>query len=243
MPRLPLQQLQPISRLVLGPIIGLVTEHSARVLVETNQPCSATCVVRSQDGSEIKLTLSTVPCVPIVFKFHGLLPGTKYTVTFDIPYEVPLPTGSSFTTLRGGFNIDRGSASIAVVSCNKIYVTRDEVTPDVDLWRDLYKRIEQGSVDLVCHIGDNVYADADLYLIEKGKKVFSGGPKDDCKFLLAMAELQNVSNRSSKYTKCCEIFRQVYVQTWSHMPTRCCLANVPNIMILVCLQKSSMRLL
>eukprot|EP00921_Rhytidocystis_pertsovi_P025671 GHVQ01041396.1.p1 GENE.GHVQ01041396.1~~GHVQ01041396.1.p1 ORF type:complete len:131 (+),score=13.87 GHVQ01041396.1:363-755(+) len=103
--------------------------------------------------------------------------GTKYTVTFDIPYEVPLPTGSSFTTLRGGFNIDRGSASIAVVSCNKIYVTRDEVTPDVDLWRDLYKRIEQGSVDLVCHIGDNVYADADLYLIEKGKKVFSGGPK------------------------------------------------------------------
>ena len=76
----------PNVDLVVGPIVGLITQDSVRILVETNN--SATLTVNFFLLDEIHTesrfvhedTLVVREGIPIAKSFHGLLPGTNYAV-------------------------------------------------------------------------------------------------------------------------------------------------------------------
>lgn len=86
---------------------------------------------------------------PTVFAFPGLQPETSYSVQLrgcrnDIP--------SSFKTMGQSPN----EMKFAVISCNKIFITKTGVKLTGDLWHHLSKRIAKGQVDTMLHLGDQV---------------------------------------------------------------------------------------
>eukprot|EP00658_Telonema_sp_P-2_P059889 TRINITY_DN4897_c0_g1_i11.p1 TRINITY_DN4897_c0_g1~~TRINITY_DN4897_c0_g1_i11.p1 ORF type:complete len:475 (+),score=74.98 TRINITY_DN4897_c0_g1_i11:167-1591(+) len=147
-------------------------------------------------------------------------------------------------TLFGSLGIDLGCFSLrassrarctrmqlAVVSCNKISVV-ETLDPQEDLWTDLCVRAGRHEIDLVVHLGDQVYADDSMHDIEGGKVQLT--EVEHCKFLQAKRRLKDVESENwLDYTEeVCDMYRDVYRKTWSHPPTRRALANVPNVMIM-----------
>eukprot|EP00439_Symbiodinium_sp_Y106_P043175 s2486_g5.t1 len=205
-------------RIILGPVIGKVTESSARILVEASHDIEEfSCACRAEESSSPSVSTKTAlkERRPTVLKMDGLAPSTLYTV--EVLGAKLLVDRCRFRTLpAGGWRLGEGgggrSPCFAVASCNCVYETRKRGASGQDLWADLKERLESGvPVDYMLHLGDNVYMDSDWHLIESGSMDLEEC-EDDCKWG--------------------EHFRNVYRETWGHPPTRWVLANVPNLMIL-----------
>lgn len=68
-------------KLLIGPIIGLVTDTTARVLLEYDSDVSVTVtVVSTSSGKGSSVTKTLKERRPTIFKFGNLEPFTKYTV-------------------------------------------------------------------------------------------------------------------------------------------------------------------
>eukprot|EP00919_Chromeraceae_sp_WS-2016_P078296 GHVR01185444.1.p1 GENE.GHVR01185444.1~~GHVR01185444.1.p1 ORF type:complete len:609 (+),score=115.95 GHVR01185444.1:67-1893(+) len=226
---------------VVGPIIGKVTDTTARIVIEMNCQCTVKCEVRSttQDPAAVS-ERSFKRRRPAAFMITGLKPSTRYTV--HLSAETPILDKSWFRTFPSYWDISKQIPNIVVLSCDNVYVTRTQINPECDLWSNLADRISngggvsrcEGSIDMVIHMGDNVYLDNDLYVIEEDKKVYNGSPDDRCGFLEARMELDNLPKQywDSKAEAICEIFRSVYRDTFNHPPTKQVLATVCNLMIL-----------
>jgi len=219
--------------IVLGPVIGKVTGTSARILIEVESSMAVTCSLSTAEHGGVSRTKTFTAGRPGVFVFTGLTPCTHYSVAFDAPTNTKEPLSCSFTTLPTVWTLEARPPRIAVVSCNKIWTTHKDVEPSGDLWGDLEQRVKERSVDYLLHIGDNIYADSDLYLIEGHKRDFQG-PDDECRFAVAKKLIEDKPRDQwvNEYENMCEIFRDVYRLTWGHPPTRRVLANIPNLMIL-----------
>jgi len=217
--------------MTVGPIIGKVTESTARVLAEFDGPSQAVCTAYPQSGGPpVKSApVRNTPNRPSIYKLQGLKPETRYTVKFE---NGGAPVGhmeSSFKTIpAGGYDLRRHRPRFCAASCNKVQITY-KIGAAADLWAELSNRVRTGQVDYMFHLGDNVYADSDMYLIEKGK----AEPTEACHWYTAvqMVEKMPANTWDAHRDEVTEVFRQVYRETWNHPPTKHVLANVPNLMI------------
>eukprot|EP01062_Namystynia_karyoxenos_P078303 TRINITY_DN8045_c2_g1_i1.p1 TRINITY_DN8045_c2_g1~~TRINITY_DN8045_c2_g1_i1.p1 ORF type:complete len:711 (+),score=271.93 TRINITY_DN8045_c2_g1_i1:94-2226(+) len=241
------------GRATLGPIIGLVTDSTARVVYEFGFDGDVTVRVRGEDGDEVECTRESTPERPTAFAFEGLQPGKRYEVSVDEDIEVP--HGGRFRTITGDLSATPFTA--AVVSCNKAHVIRGLSAEEVDLWDDLAQRCEAGDIDVIFHIGDQIYADEIDQGIEGGdpKSVFSRmlqalydmgarWVKNEGEIKERMVEegrgdsvwvldgrVLPPDEWDTQRERVLDEYRNCYRDTWSHGPCRRALANACNMMI------------
>jgi phosphodiesterase/alkaline phosphatase D-like protein len=190
-----------MARMTLGPVIGLVRDTSARVLVEADGDAEVTCRLAGADGIVRSQTASLSAGRPRAFEVSGLTPESAYTVTFGGLSE---PRAGRVTT----FASDTTRMNVALASCNN--------TPrrgDTELWQDLFDRyVTTGDVQLMVHAGDQVYGDR---AFEGAMRLLDGRTRA----------------RKKEEAEILETYRQLYRWAWNHPPTRSVLANVANLMI------------
>jgi hypothetical protein len=193
-----------LAKITLGPVIGKVTETTARVLVEADADVRLTCEAADAGGKVAAAqTLDVAGNVPSAFELRGLAPGTRYGVGFKGAGGVS-PKGRVRT-----FPADADALNLAAVSCD--FLGRRGKT---DLWADLRDRyVMPGDVDLLLHLGDQIYGDAAFARALKTAR--GGGPK----------------GKRAQDEQILESYRKLYRAWWSEPSTRDVLANVSNLMI------------
>ncbi|KAL2633411.1 hypothetical protein R1flu_004890 [Riccia fluitans] len=232
----------------VGPVIGKVSESTARILLEVGepghivihleeseegQPEESAVVPNGKTVENGNKTPKTGPIVrkflqagvPTIFVFDNLKPGTRYIVRMRGCYPL---VPSSFKTFPED---DPSSINFAVISCNKIFITEKEIPVHSDLWAHLEKAIRHKKIDMCLHLGDQIYGDGDKMLDAAAGS--EPGDWSDC-FKKSCSLLSNYTSKDQwveHYGTICEYYREVYRRTWRHGPTLYCLANCPNLMI------------
>ncbi len=106
-----------MAKMSLGPVIGKVTDTSARVLIEVDADVQVSCATTSPNGSATQ----TIPCTKnraAVFHLNNLSPETEYELTFQgVSAGYPKSRIRTFAT-----NLDK--LNVAAISCN--YLGRRE---------------------------------------------------------------------------------------------------------------------
>lgn len=194
-----------MSNITLGPIIGLVTKTTARIMIEISQFKSVTCILKSEKRIIEKIE-DVNGDIPYIFKFDNLEPNTKYEVSFRDMESI----SSSFTTFYDNQDINFG-----FVSCNKIRITKN-LPKNQDLWK--YVK----DIDILCHIGDQVYIDHDLYSENKDNAYTDA---------IRLLESQNKMTWECQKYNIINRFKKEYIETWTHPTTAHVMANTPNIMM------------
>jgi hypothetical protein len=190
-----------MAKLLVGPVIGKVTDTSARALVETDQVTDVTLTATSPDGTAIQVSKQVQGHSPTGFQLMGLQPATEYQLLV-----------SGVTAKRNGriktFPIDPDRMNVAVVSCN-FTIQKGET----DLWADLRDRyVSPGDIDMVFHMGDQVYGD----------EAFTWAMNElDGRTKGTAAQERRIMER----------YRDLYRLTWNYDETADVLASVPNVMI------------
>lgn len=190
-----------MATITLGPIIGKVTDTTARILLEVDQDVEVTCVAADSSGQTVSQARSFAANLPAVFTLSGLKPETEYNVTFN-----------GVTTGRTGrvrtYSPDPHAMNVGAVSCN-FTVNRGET----NLWADLRDRyVRPGEINLLLHLGDQVYGDnafAEADLILKGRTKVN----------------------PTKQKKILELYRMLYRYTWNDPATQEVMSMVPNLCI------------
>ena len=186
---------------IVGPVVGKVTSTTARVLFTTSSKSDAVLTTTAANGHSNQATFTAEPNQPTVVELKALQPDTRYVLQFA---GIECPVVGSFKT----FPTTPTELNVGAVSCN--FASRKGTT---DLWKDLYERyVRHGTLDLLLHVGDQVYGDA------------------------AFAEATNILGTRKKGTATQEkqilnLYRRLYLWNWGLESTRTVLANVPNLMI------------
>jgi phosphodiesterase/alkaline phosphatase D-like protein len=207
-----------IPLIVCGPIIGTVTQNTARVLLEVENDCEVIMKVYN-DESIHKYKEKMKARMPVIFKFENLKSGSSYTVGFDqeVSYEnLSLESvGSNFRTLSNNISNTR----FLIISCNAI--SKELITDkQYSLWKHLSENIE--SFDYALHIGDQIYLDWGEWfgdeenVYHKVKKILHDvEPKD--------------YHKHDKNIR--DLIREEYLKTYNYEYVAKVLRNVPNFMI------------
>lgn len=64
--------------IITGPVIGLVTDTTARILIETNVSTVVECELKSKNSIPVKQRIVTVRRVPSCYHIIGLIPGISF---------------------------------------------------------------------------------------------------------------------------------------------------------------------
>ncbi|MFD2205795.1 alkaline phosphatase D family protein [Kiloniella antarctica] len=188
-------------RITVGPVIGLVTDTTARVAIEIDTAADVTCLATDRYGNYVEASLSLKKDRFTAFELSDLEPDSRYTFSFE---GAESPVSSSFHTLA----TTPERMNICAVSCN-FTIFREET----DCWRDLYDRnIKPGNIDLLVHIGDQIYGDS---AFQEAESLLEGA-------LVGSAAQQEQIR---------DLYRRLYRMTWRFPATRDVMANVPNLMI------------
>jgi len=226
--------------IALGPVIGLVTNDKARILVkykESNKGYQTEWNIKKENGNpnlEMEAQKKYVTCclrgengerkmdrrplqvgVAMTFAFQDLEPGVRYFVNLGCKLSMD---ESSFCTLG---KQPYGTLRTGVVSCNEISI-QEKKNENQDLWADLARRVRNRELDYLFHIGDQVYMDLEGSK-EKRKTVY-----DECYEVLKSTG-GNVSEEVRELVR--ELIREQYDRTWRDPSVAYVLANVPNLMI------------
>ncbi|HLM56079.1 MAG TPA: alkaline phosphatase D family protein, partial [Pyrinomonadaceae bacterium] len=192
-----------MAKITLGPVIGEVTDTTARVLVEVDDNVQVTCEATDPDKNVVTQTVSFTKDRPSVFKLQGLSPETEYDLTFK-GVTAGHPRGRVRTFKAGADRLN-----VAAVSCN--FLGRRGET---DLWADLRDRyVIPGDVDLLLHLGDQIYGDATF---ARALKIIRG---------------KEPRSKTAQDEQILEAYRRLYRVWWTEPSTRDVLANVSNLMI------------
>jgi hypothetical protein len=190
-----------MAKMTLGPVIGKVTDTTARILIEADATVQVTCTLIGSGLPPLQQAKKLTKDRPSVFSFAGLQPATPYSVTFK---GITDPRVGRVITLPS----NPAGLNLAVVSCNN--------TPrrgETELWQDLFQRyVATGDVQLLLHIGDQVYGDR---AFEGSMRILNGKPKAT----------------AAQKREILELYRQLYRWAWNHPPTRAVLATIPSLMI------------
>lgn len=206
----------PDVQVKLGPVIGMVTYNSARVLVEFDKEEDVWCSLQSEIGETTVCKQRSKANIPIVFNFKDLKPKTRYQVTLSCS----MPLMSSFWTLRE--NTDNpGDFNVAIVSCNEIS-QQDHKPQEQDLWIDLEKRVADHELDYIFHIGDQIYMD----MGENGTTM-----QDPYQICMTVLKVMPKDQWETIRPALLEVLRQEYRKTWTYPSVRNVLANIPNLTI------------
>lgn len=212
------------ANVLVGPVIGMVTETSARVMLEVDRDVELECHVCIMDetnpgGREVKRVRQWFNArKPSVFHIASLDPGIRHHVVFSgITKSDALHRTGSFRTMYTHRPLE-----IATVSGNAFTsATPKEVEV---LWGAIWKRIDQGTLDLILHVGGQVdlrdkFSRCALMLEHLNDR------KGLDKIPLTEAEVARI-----EYCVCEEL-RQVYRDTWNQACVRRVLASASNLMI------------
>jgi phosphodiesterase/alkaline phosphatase D-like protein len=192
-----------MAKITLGPIIGKVTDTTARLLIEVDDNIEVTCEATPAHGGALTQTVDSITDRPIAFQFDNLAPATEYTLTFK-GVSAGYPKGRIRT-----FSSNTDSLNVAAVSCN--FLGRRGRN---DLWADLRDRyVMPGDVDLILHLGDQIYGDS----------AFARA--------LRIIHDKEFKTRKGQDDAIREAYRRLYRAWWSYQATRDVLANVSNLMI------------
>jgi len=164
---------------LVGPVIGTVTQTSARILFELSETnANFTVKLHSKTGEEIEETKRLEKGTPTIFHFSDLKSDTEYRVQV---YGCKKDVTSRFRTLHSPQMSHPRPLNIAFISCNHIRFLQAEIPPQLNLWhllstfvnREDYEVFETDyvlstsqsfpknvTVDLIVHLGDQVYADS-----------------------------------------------------------------------------------
>lgn len=190
-----------MATVAVGPIIGKVTDTIARVAIELNQAATVTCVVTDGSGNSVPVQKQLEKAQFTAFEFSGLIPETEYTISFQ---GATSPVSGSFRT----FSAMPDRMNIGAVSCN--FTIRRK---DTDLWADLRDRyIVSGILDLLLHVGDQIYGDS---AFQEAESILDG----------------RITGTQAQQRQIKELYRRLYRMTWRYPATRDVLARVPNLMI------------
>ncbi|EZG44982.1 hypothetical protein GNI_142020 [Gregarina niphandrodes] len=128
----------------VGPIIGMVSETIARVLIETSADVEVKCFLTDAHGVQHGVSQVCEKNTPAVFVFEELRAGTKYRVSFNIP--VPGVVSSALTTLPPNWGSATAPARIAAVSNHDLRaIAGTAAGSGKDVWRTLYKDHKAGT--------------------------------------------------------------------------------------------------
>lgn len=188
----------------VGPIVGEVTESTARVVVQTDTPGVITLRLKAAGSPAIERSAAATDEDPVVgVVFDDLAPATRYDLSLSVNgAEVAGRTGRVVTRSA---RADR--LAVAAVSCN--YTIREG---ESERWQDLLEnRVRSGAVSTVLHIGDQVYLDTAFG--QSIQDVRSRGRTEEVR--------RDITAR----------FRRVYEYAWNYAPTREVLATTSNLMI------------
>jgi len=209
----------PHQEIKLGPIIGKVTEDTARVLVEFANQGRVKMILRTDGDKQVfQRELLARPSRPVVFKFKGLKKDVKYNISFDPELKTTSGIPASFRTLTGANIKSKDDFKVAFVSCNDI---RYGEKVKVNLWTDLSARAQKGDLDYIIHLGDQVYMDHDSWLGD------SDNAKNAGETLLKDVDYKDYPKYVEKVR---EIMRNEYRRTFSFKPMAETLSLVPNLM-------------
>lgn len=188
----------------IGPIVGKITDSSARVVVQPDRAGLVTVSLKSAGFETTERTARATLEDPVVgVSFDNLTPQTAYDLSIMVDGEVIAGRVGRVTTLAK--NSERFRA--AAVSCN--FTVREG---NSRLWQDLLEnQIRTGNVSTVLHIGDQVYMDNAFG--QSIQDVRDHGRTDKVR--------KDITAR----------FRRVYEYAWNYAPTREVLATASNLMI------------
>ncbi len=135
------------ATVTVGPVVGALTDRTARVLAEVDDDVSVSVTLTDANGQVTGSgPLPLEAHRPQVFAFDGLAPGTAYTVGF---VGAASPQPGSFRTLDSQPTVLR----IGAVSCNKHGAAA--------AWQAVRAEVE--TLDLLVHAGDQIYPSQDLF--------------------------------------------------------------------------------
>lgn len=198
----------------IGPVIGLVTETEARVMVETTAAARVTLEARRDKTVVARAESHTTRLIPEVVTLSGLSRGVSYQLLITDTTDGDRRTGS-FRTI----NPAASSFRVAALSCNQIHHPARPVA-----WQRLVRRLAQKAepVDLVVHLGDQVYGD-------------EGKGTQRSVFQHCLDELRHSAGGPSDWQArepwITERYREMYRYWWSQPLVRDVLASASNLMI------------
>jgi hypothetical protein len=232
-------------RVIVGPVVGAVTGDTARILLEVDADCEITPRFRAGPRKE-EVTYALTALTPTVLTLTDLDPGFHYSVQFEGAHPQRAAEAARFTTPLPGKTAPH-SLRIAAVSCNKVLWDRQG---EPDVWEQLAERCAAGEVDLVLHMGDQVYGDSDHVMKdEDGNRLDAtvtdvdgadGFEKHKTEGMSASAYVQGMALLEglappawpSKSEAIRELYRNAYRRTWSKDATATVLCSQPNAMVM-----------
>ncbi|HEV2860399.1 MAG TPA: alkaline phosphatase D family protein [Pyrinomonadaceae bacterium] len=192
-----------MAKITVGPVVGEVTDTTARILVEVDSSVQVTCEATDPNKNVVTQTVSFTKDRPSVFKLQGLSPETEYQLAFK-GVAAGHPKGRVRT-----FKANADRLNVAAVSCD--FLGR---RGEANLWADLRDRyVIPGDVDLLLHLGDQIYGDATF---ARALKIIRG---------------KEPKTKAAQDEQILEAYRRLYRVWWSEPSTRDVLANVSNLMI------------
>ena len=192
-----------MAKITLGPIIGKVTDTTARILIEIDSDATVVCNATDNAGNTLEFSDNLKKNRPFAFALNGLQPNTEYKIIFTgVDGSTPNSRVKTFES-----NTER--MNVAAVSCN--FPSRNG---ENDMWGDLRDRfVVPNDVDLLLHVGDQVYGDS----------VFDKA--------MSIIRLNNPKGKKAQDEAISELYRGLYRKNWTEPTIRSVLANVSNLMI------------
>ncbi|KAK2166162.1 hypothetical protein LSH36_41g11018 [Paralvinella palmiformis] len=215
--------------ILCGPVIGLVTQSTAIVLLEVDDDADVTMELKISGKSHSRKK-SLRAKTPTVYEFDGLQENKTYQIL--VP-EVSKKHLGEVRTLP----LDIKKINVAVVSCDLA-----KLQSKVDMWERLYYDGRRDDVQILMHIGDNVYIDEEVSydmtnqeLIEDESRLLNAKKVDqNIPYVRARSVLSGLSQDDweSKRQEILEIYRDKYRRVWGRPSKARCLAHFSNLMIL-----------
>ena len=203
----------------VGPVVGKVTDETAIVLLEVDRVQEVTCYVCLLDdvapqGRVVAAVTQTMPAnSPRAFSIGGLSAAQRYKVCFSgVRRQDAEERVGQFQT----YNPLTQRLRTLVVSGDKPHaLTRG----DPNIWERIASKVANGEVDLLVHLGGQVYA-SDAF--KQAWILFQR--HEETKFAtLSQQEIEEMSR---------ERLREVYRYCWNLPRTQKVLSSVSNIMML-----------
>jgi phosphodiesterase/alkaline phosphatase D-like protein len=209
--------LNNVALVLTGPVIGKVTATTAVVLLEVDESCPLTIVMKSEDGHEVRTTKDFRKYRPRAFVVEGLNPDTVYMYTFEglspcqfFEVEALGATIKTFPT-----KIDK--VRVIALSCDQ---PRRMLKGDENPWDRLNTVCSKNQCDVMLHLGDQVYTKMDGFLERAMMKMDQFDSKS----------ATESSKRKMRHAAGHEL-RGAYRYVWNLPSTRATLAKSSHLMI------------
>jgi hypothetical protein len=206
--------------IICGPVIGKVTQTTARILIEIKYKATLTLSlspVTSKKAKSVRMSKILQPKTPAIFDFEHLSPDCHYKVVIIETHRVKGPPEVKKCQFRTLPLTPPEKLRIAVISCNSMEA---ELKCDTkySLWHHLAERIE--AFDYVFHNSGLVYLD------EGSRELNSDS------IYMRLRKKYEKFNFNEHTTEIREAIKEEYRKIYNYQPIANILRNAPNLMIL-----------